>query len=64
MSYDELRPSIFGQPVDDDPFDPDQAREIGIVIADGNDGDFALDVDWIDACTSPSPDDRTSSRVR
>ena len=59
MAYDELRPSIFGQPVDAAPFDPDQALEIGIIIADGNDGEFALDVDWIDACRSPSPDDRT-----
>jgi hypothetical protein len=50
MAYGELRPSIFGQTVDAAPFDPDQAREIGIIIADGTDGDFALDVDWIDAC--------------
>ena len=33
-----------------DPFDPDLAREIGIIIADGRDGEFALTVDWIDAC--------------
>jgi len=53
MAYDELRPSIFGQPVDASSFDPDQAREIGIIIDDGTDGDFAIDVDWIDACGSP-----------
>ena len=29
-------------------FDPDQASGIGIIIVD--DGNFALDVDWIDAC--------------
>lgn len=50
VSYDDLRPSIFGQPLDAPPFDPDQATEIGIIISDGIDGDFALEVDWIDSC--------------
>jgi hypothetical protein len=50
IPYADLRPSVFGQPVDAPPFNPDQAREFGIIIADGVDGDFALDVDWIDAC--------------
>lgn len=50
LSYDELRPSVFGQPLDAPPFDPNQATEIGIIISDGVDGDFVLEVDWIDAC--------------
>jgi len=50
LSFADLRPSVFGQPVDAPPFDPDEASEFGIIIADGRDGDFALDVDWIDAC--------------
>lgn len=50
IPYADLRPSVFGQPVDAPPFDPDRAREFGIIIADGVDGDFTLDVDWIDAC--------------
>ncbi len=50
VAYDELRPSVFGEPVEAAPFDPAQASEIGIIIDDGIDGDFALDVDWIDAC--------------
>ncbi len=50
VGYDELRPSVFGQEVPADAFDPDAAREIGIIIADGIDGEFQLDVDWIDAC--------------
>ena len=37
-------------PVDAPPFNPDAAREIGIIIADGLDGDFALEVDWINTC--------------
>ena len=50
VEYDELVPSVFGQLVDAPPFDPSTAREFGIIIADGIDGDFILDIDWIDAC--------------
>ena len=51
-SYDELRPSVFGQSLDAPAFDPDQAVEIGIIISDGIDGPFELEVDWIDACST------------
>ena len=50
VDYDQLVPSVFGLLVDAPPFDPATAREFGIIIADGIDGDFVLDVDWIDAC--------------
>ena len=50
VEYDRTVPSVFGQLVDAPPFDPAAARELGIIIADGIDGDFALDIDWIDAC--------------
>ena len=50
VSYDQLVPSLFGVLVDAPPFDPATAREFGIIIADGIDGDFVLDIDWIDAC--------------
>lgn len=50
LSYDELKPSVFGQPVDAAPFNPEEAREFGIIIADGLNGDFGLEIDWIDAC--------------
>ena len=50
VSFDVLRPSVFGQPVDADPFDPAKANELGIILGDGRDGTFTLDVDWIDAC--------------
>ncbi len=52
LSYDELSPSVFGQPLDAPAFNPGEAVEIGIIIADGTDGRFKLEVDWIDACTS------------
>lgn len=48
--FDELDTTVFGQSVETDPFDPDQASEFGIIIADGVDGDFAVEIDWIDAC--------------
>ncbi len=50
VDYDQLVPSVFGRLVDAPPFDPATAREFGIIIADGIDGPFALDIDWIDAC--------------
>jgi|GEM_PF-775270 len=50
LDYAELQPSIFGRSVDAPPFDPAVAREFGIIIADATDGEFSLDVDWIDAC--------------
>lgn len=52
LRYDELLPSVIGQQVDAPPFEPDEATEIGIIIADGTDGPFALDIDWIDACST------------
>jgi NADH dehydrogenase [ubiquinone] 1 alpha subcomplex assembly factor 1 len=50
VPYDQLRPTVFGQPVDAPAFDPDRVSEIGIIIADAVDGTFLLEVDWIDAC--------------
>lgn len=50
VSYDELTPTIFGQSITAEPFDPATAIEFGLIIADGIDGGFSLDVDWIDAC--------------
>ena len=50
VAYDDLVPSVFGILVDAPPFDPATATEFGIIIADGIDGEFTLDIDWIDAC--------------
>jgi len=33
-----------------EPFAPDAATQIGIILADGLDGPFAFEIDWIDAC--------------
>lgn len=42
-----FRTSIFGREVRAARFDPAQVREIGIIIADGIDGDFQFDVETI-----------------
>lgn len=41
---------VFGTPVDAAPFQPDLATEIGVILADGLDGPFSFEIDWIDAC--------------
>lgn len=41
---------VFGNPVTAEPFEPDLASQIGVILADGVDGDFSFEIDWIDAC--------------
>jgi monofunctional biosynthetic peptidoglycan transglycosylase len=43
----ELQPTVRGRALDGPPLDPTRVREIGLLIADGREGPFALDVDWI-----------------
>lgn len=43
----ELQPTARGRALDGPPFDPTRVREIGLLIADGREGPFALDVDWV-----------------
>jgi len=50
IPYDSLVPTIFGRVVDSPGFVADEATEIGIIIADGRDGEFVVELDWIDAC--------------
>lgn len=40
-------PTVRGVRLDGPPLDPGRIREIGLLIADGREGAFALDVDWI-----------------
>ncbi|MDI1253011.1 CIA30 family protein [Thermomonas sp.] len=43
----ELDPSVRGTRLHGPPLDASQVREIGLLIADGREGAFSLDVDWI-----------------
>ncbi len=45
-----FRASAFGQPVRAPALDPARLQTLGLIISDGIDGPFALQVDWIKAC--------------
>ena len=50
VPFTELFPAIFGRPIDDLPFRRDLATRMGVMISDGRDGPFRLEIDWIDLC--------------
>lgn len=50
VSFAELTPKIFGRDVQSEPFRPDLATQLGVMISDGVDGPFRIEIDWIDAC--------------
>ncbi|MGB3455431.1 MAG: CIA30 family protein [Litorimonas sp.] len=49
VPFDAMDTSVFGRTVRAAPFDPADAREIGIILADGIDGPFRLEVAYM-AC--------------
>lgn len=44
VPFTDMRTSIFGRTVRAAPFDPSDVREMGVILADGVDGPFKLDV--------------------
>lgn len=50
LPFSALRPSIFGRPLSGPQFDPARARSIGIIIADGQDGPFKLEIEQMQSC--------------
>lgn len=50
IPFDALDASIFGRKVYGASFNADAVQEIGIIIADGIDGSFRLDVKTVEAC--------------
>ena len=46
----EREARVFGNPVMADPFAPELATQVGVILADGMDGEFQFEIDWIDAC--------------
>lgn len=51
VPFSGMRTSIFGRTVRVAPFDPSDVREMGIILADGIDGPFKLDVKSISCIT-------------
>ncbi len=52
VDFDTLEARIFGTGVEAGPFRADLAATIGVILADGTDGSFALDLVRIDRCTA------------
>jgi hypothetical protein len=50
IPFPDLKGTIFGRPVRGAKFDKSRVVELGIIIADGQDGPFRLDIDWIADC--------------
>lgn len=55
VRFEDLSASFHGRPMNVAPFDPGQAREIGLILSDGIDGPFELEVAWIEAEANPEP---------
>ena len=51
VSFEGLEARIFGRRVDAPSFQPHKVTTIGIILADGADGEFSLELDWISACS-------------
>jgi hypothetical protein len=56
VPFADMQTSVFGRTVRAAPFDPSDVREIGIILADGIDGPFHLDIQSL-SCVSENEDD-------
>ena len=50
LAFDTLKASIWGRPIPDAVFDPSEVVEIGLIIYDGKDGPFEMQLKRIEAC--------------
>ena len=53
VPFSDMRTSVFGRSVRAAPFDPADVREMGIILADGIDGEFSLQLKQISCVTAP-----------
>ncbi|MEL6861992.1 MAG: CIA30 family protein [Pseudomonadota bacterium] len=51
LAFDTLKASIWGRSVPDAVFDPSEVVEIGLIIYDGQDGPFEMDLKRIEVCS-------------
>lgn len=51
LSFDKLKASIWGRSVRDAVFDPGEVVEMGLIIYDGLDGPFEMQLKRIEACS-------------
>lgn len=49
--FDQLKASIWGRPIRNAVFDPAEVVEIGLIIYDGKDGPFSMQVQRIEMCS-------------
>ncbi|MEM6439345.1 MAG: CIA30 family protein [Pseudomonadota bacterium] len=52
LKFDRLKASIWGRSVPDAVFDPAEVVEMGIIIYDGEDGPFEMNLSKIEACSA------------
>lgn len=50
IPFSELKATVFGRSVGDIPFQAWDVRSNGIILADGKDGPFKLEVEWLEVC--------------
>jgi len=50
LPFSGLKASLFGRPIYGAQFNKDQIREIGFILADGQDGPFRIDIRRVEAC--------------
>lgn len=48
--FSDLVPVINGRLVVSEPFRPDLATRIGVIVSDGADGEFTFEIDSMQAC--------------
>jgi len=50
VAFDDTVPTIFSRRVNSAPVAADAINELNLILGDGQDGPFAMQVDWIKAC--------------
>ncbi len=51
----DFRPTFRGREVRAEPLAPENVRTLGLMIGDGQEGDFALEIHWIRSASLPTP---------